>query len=87
MKDYEPLFYSKVLLSYEKQWDYFASLVEIGKKDGTLKENTNTAFLIGVLSSGMETLYKEGFLTKSRLSYTAAIKLLEETVMEGCFKR
>jgi AcrR family transcriptional regulator len=83
---YEPMIYKKLLEDYEIQWQYFMLLVEQGKKDGTLKEDANAAFLVSLLSAGMEMFYKNDFFKKTGLNYTQAIQLLGETVLTGAYK-
>jgi len=87
LETYEPAFYKKVMLSYEKRWEYFTALINQGKANGTLKKDCSATFLVGLLSSGMEMLYKEDFLHANGMTYTEAIKMLAETVLDGVFNK
>jgi AcrR family transcriptional regulator len=81
----EPEVYRTLLKAYENQWDYFAKLIEEGKKDGTLKSNTSAPFVIALLSSTYERLYRDDFLLQNKLTYTSAVTMLAEVVLSGIY--
>jgi AcrR family transcriptional regulator len=83
--EYEPAFFEHLMKGYELQWDYFARLVEIGKKDGTLRPNTNAAFLINVLTSAYQGFYRDNFLLESHLTYSDAVAALAKTILSGAY--
>lgn len=80
---YEPVFYSKFLKAYESNWDYFLSLMDKGKRDGTVKPNVNSEIVVALLSSAMVSLYKGSTLRKLNISYTEAIEQIAKTVLFG----
>lgn len=86
LEKYEPEFYKRLLLSYEKNWKLFITLFNLGIKNGVIKEDTNPLFVISLLTNGMEMLYKNDFLKKSGLTYSEAIKELATTILGGIYK-
>lgn len=87
VENVEPEFYKKLMHSYERQWDCFSNLVEIGKKDGTLKPDTSAQFLVALLSNGYEMFYKGNFLASNHISYTNAVTKLAEIVLSGVYAK
>ena len=79
------LFYKKLITSYEKNWGQFIVLLNDGIKEKSIKENTNPLFIVSLLSSGMEMLYKNDFLKRSGLTYSEAIKELASTILGGIY--
>ena len=86
LEKYEPEFYKNLLSSYEKNWMLLKDLLNLGIKNGDIKEDTNPDFVINLLTYGMEMLYKNNFLKKSGLTYSEAIKELASTILRGIYK-
>jgi len=84
---YEPEFYVELLASYSKEWESFKLLVEMGKKDGTLKPDTSADFLIDLLTHGYAMFYENDFLKKNHLTYTEAVRKLAELVLSGVYTK
>jgi AcrR family transcriptional regulator len=82
---YDPVFYKKLITSYEKNWGQFIVLLNDGIKEKAIKENTNPLFIVSLLTSGMEMLYKNDFLKRSGLTYSEAIKELASTILGGIY--
>jgi AcrR family transcriptional regulator len=80
---YEPAFYAKFLKAYESNWDYFLSLMDKGKRDGTVKPEANPDIVVALLSSAMVSLYKGDALQRLGLSYQEAIDQIAGTVLFG----
>jgi AcrR family transcriptional regulator len=79
----EPLVYQRLLASYEASWGDFLSLVEIGKKDGTLREDADGNFLVDILIHTYQSFYHDDFLLRNHLSYSEAVDKLASTVLAG----
>ncbi|MFA6829908.1 MAG: TetR/AcrR family transcriptional regulator [Bacilli bacterium] len=84
---HEPIFGKILLESYEKHWQFFILLVDQGKLEKILRPDVNARFLVGLLTNGMEMVYRTDFLRKANLTYTEAIKMLASTVLEGFYVR
>ena len=80
---YEPTFYAKFLKAYESNWDYFLSLMDKGKRDGTVKPDANPDIVVALLSSAMVSLYKGDALQRLGLTYQEAIDQIAGTVLFG----
>ena len=80
---FEPAFYSKFLKAYESNWDYFLSLMDKGKRDGTVKPDVNPDIVVALLSSAMVNLYKGDALKRLGISYAEAIEKIANTVLFG----
>lgn len=85
LKASDPVFYQKLMDAYERQWDYFLTLLEEGKKDGSVPEDINPTFLVGILSGAMKSFYKKDFLRKSGYTYTEAVQALSKIILNGIF--
>lgn len=83
----EPEFAHRLHIAYEKRWQYFILLVNQGRKDGTLRKDVKSDFLVHLLSAGMEMLYEEDFLRRNQITYTEGIRLLAKTVLEGVYQK
>lgn len=86
LEEKEPVVYEELLKAYESQWDYFTRLIEEGKLNGTLKKETSAPFMVALLSSAYERLYRDNFLIKNKMTYTDAVTLLAKVVLEGIYR-
>lgn len=86
LKASDSVFYQKLINAYERQWDYFLTLLEEGKKDGSVPEDINPTFLVGILSGAMKSFYKKDFLRKSGYTYTEAVQALSRVILNGIFR-
>jgi AcrR family transcriptional regulator len=82
---YEPVFYQHLLAAYRTNWAPFSALIELGKKDGTLKKDTSAPFLATLITKGYEMCYEGDFLARNKLTYTEAVKKIAETVLAGVY--
>ena len=80
---FEPEFYAKFLKAYESNWDYFLSLMDKGKRDGTIKADINPDIVVTLLSSAMVNLYKGDALKRLGIGYAEAIDHIASTVLFG----
>src|SRR5574344_1177387 len=83
LKDTDPQVYADLLKGYETQWQYFADLVEVAKKDGTLKPETSAPFLINILSRAYESFYQNDFLARNHMTYTEAVVMIAKITLDG----
>jgi AcrR family transcriptional regulator len=87
LNEYEPAVYQHLLQAYETQWHYFSQLVEIAKKDGTLRPDVSASFLVDVLAKSYESFYQNDFLAKNHLTYTEAVTKVAHLVLDGALKK
>ena len=85
VQDLEPEVYNHVIEAYNTHWGLLLKLLENGIADGTLKPDTNPAFLVNLFQHGMTALYENGFLARAKLTYTEGICLLSKTIFDGAF--
>ena len=79
----EPSFYAKFIKAYQSNWDYFLSLMDKGKRDGTVKADVNPDIVVALLSSAMVNLYRGDMLAKLNIPYAKAIDQIASTVLFG----
>lgn len=83
LKDTDPIFYADLIKGYETQWQYFADLIEIAKKDGTVKPDTSAPFLINIFSRAYESFYMNDFLSRNHMTYTEAVTRIALITLDG----
>jgi len=82
---YEPVFHQHLLAAYRTNWAPFSALIELGKKDGTLKKDTSAPFLVSLITKGYEMCYEGDFLARNKLTYTEAVTKIAEIVLAGVY--
>ncbi len=81
LKDGEPAFYQKVLASYEVKWDNIFRLLDEGKATGLVRKDLDTAFLVTLLTRGMQAIFGSGVF--SSMSYHEALEQMVKVVLNG----
>lgn len=78
-----PEVFSRIIAAYQDSWTQVKGLLEEGKRQGLVKEDVNPALVIRFLSADMSSLFDNGVLEESKLTYTEAIAHLANLVLRA----
>lgn len=78
-----PEVFSRIIAAYQDSWAQVKGLLEEGKRQGLVKEDVNPALVIRFLSADMSSLFDNGVLEESKLTYTEAIAHLANLVLRA----